>query len=74
MTYSGMAKNGKTARSSRSGSYKVAGRLPDGVKVLEPKTKPTHFTSRELSKTIAAIRDAKTGRFANSDDRPAKKG
>ena len=49
-----------------SGSHKVAGYAHDGVKILAPKTKPTHFTSREIRETILEIR-AKAGDFAGRD-------
>jgi hypothetical protein len=52
-----------------SGSYKSAGRLPDGVVILAPKSKPTHFTSREIKTTIEKLRrDAETGRFLDNAD------
>lgn len=55
-------------RTSRAGSgpYKIAGYAHDGVKILAPKTKPTHFTSREIRETILEIR-AKAGDFAGPD-------
>ena len=49
--------------------YKVAGRSDDGVRILEPKTKPTHFTSREMRSTVANVkRDSRTGRFVERGD------
>ena len=52
----------KVGRQTRG--YKVAGRTGDGVRILEPKTKPTHFTSRERRSTLANLkRDSATGRF-----------
>ena len=59
-----MAKASKTGGAARTGGYKVAGSLPDGVTVLEPKNKPTHFTSRQIRDTITKVlRDAGPGRF-----------
>ncbi|WP_024319017.1 hypothetical protein [Rhizobium favelukesii] len=52
-----------------SGAYKSAGTLSDGVVVLTPKSKPTHFTSREIKTTIEKVRrDASTGRFLDVAD------
>jgi hypothetical protein len=65
-----MAKKLKAAKSLRSRSYKVAGRLSDGVSVLEPKTKPTHFTSRQIRGTISdVLRRAKAGGFGEQSER-----
>jgi hypothetical protein len=56
----------KTLR--RNGTYKVAGTTSDGVRILEPATKPTHFTSKQMRATIANVRlRAETGRFDQSD-------
>jgi len=35
--------------------YRVLATLPDGVKLLAPKTKPTHFTSDEIRQTIRRV-------------------
>jgi hypothetical protein len=60
-----MAKATKPAKTSRSGTYKVAGRTRDGVSILAPKTKPTHFTAREMRSTISELRrEGKIGRNA----------
>jgi hypothetical protein len=46
----------KSAKAPASGSYKLAGKLSDGVTILLPKTKPTHFTSKEIKATIEQLR------------------
>ena len=45
---------GKAAKVLRAepGSYKIVGHASDGVKILAPKTKPTHFTQQEIRQTI----------------------
>jgi len=40
--------------------YKIVGRTSDGVKIIAPKTKATHFTSREIRSTISEVRDRKS--------------
>jgi hypothetical protein len=37
-------------------SYKVAGKLADGVVILKPKSKPKHFTVKQIRETIQRIR------------------
>lgn len=70
----GMAKQATQRVSSKSdktssGAYKSAGTLSDGVVILTPKTKPTHFTSREIKTTIEKVRrDASTGHFLDATD------
>lgn len=44
----------KVGRQTRG--YKIAGTTGDGVRILEPKTKPTHFTSSEIRATIAKLK------------------
>lgn len=52
-----------------SGAYKSAGTLADGVVILTQKSKPKHFTSREIKSTIEKVRrDASTGRFLDAAD------
>lgn len=71
-----MAKVTKSSKSSRSGTYKVAGRTSDGVFILAPKAKPTHFTAREMRSTITEVRrDSKSGRYmvrSKKDPHPSK--
>jgi hypothetical protein len=50
-----MAKSRVAPRSNIKGSYKALGTLPDGVVILAPKTKPTHFTSRQIRATIRKV-------------------
>jgi hypothetical protein len=70
----GMAKQTMQRVSGRpdkasSGAYKSAGTLSDGVVILTPKSKPTHFTSREIKTTIEKVRrDASMGRFLEVTD------
>jgi hypothetical protein len=60
-----MAKRPRKTRDSQSGRYEAAGKTHDGVTILMPKTKPTHFTTREIRTTITEVRrDAATGRFS----------
>ena len=57
-----------TGSAKGSSPYKTAGKLPDGVTVLSPKSKPNHFTAREIKSTIQEIRrNAKSGRFLEVD-------
>jgi hypothetical protein len=49
-----MAKAATTKKTKR-GSYKVLGVMPDGVEILAPKTKATHFTPAQIRKTIAKV-------------------
>jgi hypothetical protein len=43
-------------KSRRSGDYEVIGTTSDGVRILAPKTKATHFTARQIRRTIAELR------------------
>ncbi len=54
------AKKRSRAASARStAAYQIVGITSDGVKILQGKTKPTHFTSKEIRKTIDELkRDA----------------
>ena len=40
------------------GGYKVLGTTKDGVKILKPKGRATHFTDKELREAIATVRSA----------------
>ena len=58
----------KTDRTTDTSPYKSVGTLSDGVVVLLPKSKPKHFTPRQIKKTIVDIRrDGTTGQFAEAD-------
>jgi hypothetical protein len=46
----------KGSKNASSGRYKVLGTLPDGVKILAPKSKPTNFTTKEIKATIQELR------------------
>ena len=50
----------KSARDARTGrfigSYEVLGTTKDGVKILKPKGRATHFTEKELREAIATVR------------------
>lgn len=69
----------KSAKSSL-GSYRTAGRTSDGVTILAPKSKPTHFTKGEMRSTIQKVlRDSASGRFqtttsGSSKDQKSRKG
>jgi len=61
---SGMAKvSKKTAQSGKSYKFaagaKVLGTTKDGVRILKPKGKATHFTQKELRGAVASVRAAK---------------
>ncbi|TBF87927.1 hypothetical protein ELG72_37805 [Rhizobium leguminosarum] len=52
-----------------SAPYKGVGTLSDGVVILSQKSKPKHFTSREIKTTIEKVRrNALTGRFLDASD------
>lgn len=51
-----MAKSTKLKRTHEMvGGHEVVGTLSDGVAVLKPKSKPSHFTSRQIRSTIASV-------------------
>ena len=54
-----------------AGRYEVVGKRPDGVRILAPRTKPEHFTTREIGRSIERVinRDSRTGRFGEGADR-----
>ena len=45
----------KAAARSATKTYKVVATLKDGVKILAPKSKPTHFTTKEIRETIQKV-------------------
>jgi hypothetical protein len=52
-------KRPRTASARSTAAYQVVGITSDGVKILQGKTKPTHFTSKEIRETIDELkRDA----------------
>jgi hypothetical protein len=50
-----MAKPRVTPKNSTKRAYKAVGKLSDGVIILAPKTKPTHFTSKQIRSTIQEV-------------------
>jgi hypothetical protein len=44
-----------TKASPKGTPYEVATVMKDGVKILRPKTKPKHFTSTEIRRTISEV-------------------
>jgi hypothetical protein len=42
----------------KQGGYKVLGTMEDGVKILMPHTKPTHFTMAEARSIMRSVRRA----------------
>lgn len=60
------------ASKTSSGSYKTVGKLADGVTILSPKAKPSHFTAREIKSTIRELRrNSRTGRFVEAEGKAA---
>lgn len=57
------ASSSKVSRSAATGKfvsgYKVLGVTRDGVEILKPKGRATHFTDKELRDAISRARDAK---------------
>jgi hypothetical protein len=67
-----MAKHATTARRSASSGQFVTtkdvhsvGRTSDGVVILKPATKPTHFTQSEIRGTVREVKGS-AGRLSNS--------
>lgn len=53
------------AKGMKTGSYRSVGTTYDGVRILAPKTKPTHFTASEIRTMIAKVRrESEAGKFA----------
>lgn len=52
-------KMGYAGKSAKSVSGKVLGTTKDGVRILKPKGKATHFTQKELRSAVASVRAAK---------------
>jgi hypothetical protein len=50
-----------TSRDNGSARPKAAGKTTDGVVILAPATRPTHFTRREIERTIRDIRRPESG-------------
>lgn len=63
-----MAKLHENRRGAKSGQYVSAGKASDGVVILRPAAKPTHFTHGQIEKTVDNVRSGGSGRFVE----PAK--
>jgi len=50
--------NSRTVKTGRSES---AGRAADGVWILRPAAKPTHFTRTQIEKTVDRIKSPRSG-------------
>ncbi len=60
-----------SVKGKAAGSYRSVGTTYDGVKVIKPKTKPTHFTAAQVKSAVAkAMKELEAGKKAGS----AKKG
>jgi hypothetical protein len=51
-----------SGRYGKLGGSKVLGTTKDGVRILKPKGKATHFTAKELKWAVASARAAKRPR------------
>jgi hypothetical protein len=62
----------KRSANPPAGNYTVIGRRSDGVRILAPRGKPEHFTSREIGRSIERVvgRDSATGRFLDRTTAP----
>ena len=61
----------KPQKGASPGHYKVVGKLPDGVRIFAPKSKPEHFTSKEIKSTIVELRrNSTSGHFADVGTKP----
>jgi hypothetical protein len=49
-------------RSNPASDYRIIGTTSDGVKILRGKTKPTHFTSKEIRAIIDDIKQGSSPR------------
>jgi hypothetical protein len=52
---------GKSLRTKSSRGDEILGRLSDGIRILKPKSKPEHFTSRQIQSTIKKVLKSGTG-------------
>ena len=52
---------GKTSKATSRKASKVLGTTFDGVQILKPKGKATHFTTGELRRAIANARATRSG-------------
>ena len=68
------SRSASSGSSKRSSTYKSAGTLADGVTVLSPKSRPSHFTAREIKSTIQEIRRNTNSRQFLEVDGAARRG
>ena len=54
----------KSSKNVSSGNHRIVGTLPDGVAILAPKSKPKHFTLKEIRSTIQELRRNSATGFA----------
>lgn len=58
--------NNSQSNSPPKGDYRYAGQTRDGVWVIRPSHKPTHFSNSEISAAFGKIgRDSASGRFVD---------
>jgi hypothetical protein len=63
-------KNNRTSNSPSNnppkGDYRYAGQTRDGVWIIKPSHKPTHFSNSEISEAFGKVgRESVSGRFAD---------
>jgi hypothetical protein len=52
------AKRAEKGKAKRPSDYSYVGTTGDGVKIIRPKLKATHFTSKEIRKAILDVKRA----------------
>lgn len=71
----GMAKiNYSAGRAAKvKNGYKIAGQASDGVWIIKPSSRPTHFSNSEASASVKKVlresgmlRDSRSGRFVDN--------
>jgi hypothetical protein len=65
-------KNSNSTSKTREG-YKIAGRASDGVWIIKPSARPTHFSQSEASASVKKVlresgmlRDSESGHFVGN--------
>jgi len=53
------AKTARASRTAKSAADKILGITKDGVRILKPRWKATHFTQKELRDAVARARAGK---------------
>lgn len=62
-----MAKMGKAAASKTRHGDEILGRARDGVWIIKPTVKPTHFSPKEAATSVSKVlRESHSGRFVGS--------